>query len=325
MSQFAADVRIVTELRAHPDADRLELAKVNDLDYQMVVGKGEFVTGDRVLYLPLDAVLPDGLRDMIGLKKNRVKTIKLRGEISQGVLVPIVSLLSHFKIGTDLAPVLGITKYDAEDHASLGEGTRTTLPAGVSVYDIENAERFKAHAAELLAGGHVVTEKLEGTNFCAVLDEQNEYFVCSRKHTVDGDTIYNRVAEAYGIRSVLATIKELYKASHVSIHGEIIGPRVQGNYYDRPKLELYVFDIKVDHKWLDWLPFAATMGACAYHIPLVPVLPSYDPQNGGKSLLAPDKLREGVVIRPVNERYDHQLGRLILKFKNPEYLLHEKS
>jgi RNA ligase (TIGR02306 family) len=94
MSTFEVKVRKIT-IEPHPDADLLEIGKVDD--YNVVVGKGQFKTGDLVVYIPEASVVPDWLIERLGLvgklagsKHNRVKAVKFRGCTSQGLIVPLI-------------------------------------------------------------------------------------------------------------------------------------------------------------------------------------------------------------------------------------------
>ena len=317
MSHFAVDVRVIESVRPHPNADRLELASVEGLGYQMVVGKGEFNQGSKAIYIPLDAVLPDALRDSLKLQRNRIKTVKLRGEISQGLLVP----LSAIPVGTDIAVALGISKHDPDEHVGMGGGSTMTLPAGLTMYDIENAERFQSDFQEILSGEYVVTEKLEGTNFCAVLDEDEVFHVCSRRHSLEeSDSVWWHVAQKYNLRDTLSAIRAgMDGATHLALYGEVIGPRIQQNYYNLPEVELRVFDLKVNHRWASWSSLCEIQRRHFDHIQLVPEAIF----NEDRSILAPNKLREGVVVR---RRDDSPFGACrLLKLKSKEYLLNEDA
>lgn len=317
MSQFATDIRTVTQVLPHPNADRLEIAMVNDLGYRMVVGKGEFHPGDRALYIPLDAVLPDTFRDQLGLQRNRIKTVKLRGEISQGLLVPLNKAVSWLPDGTDLGAAFGVTKYDPEEVTHQGHGTRTTLPAGLSIYDIENAERYLRDYSLIMSGPHVVTEKLEGTNYCAVLDENDQFHVCSRRHALsEDDSVWWRATRELGIRDIVTEIKTTIGANHVAIYGELVGPSIQKNYYGIDRLTLFVFDLKLNHHWQSWneLCWLASTGLFG-GLSLVPSVALGYPY----SVLKANKLREGVVVRTAGNR-----ERMLLKVKNKDYLLKEE-
>src|ERR1035437_10100495 len=115
-STFAVTVEDVKSVGLHPNADRLEIATVRD--WQVVVQKGAFKVGDVCVYFPIDSILsPDieerifGTDSKIKLNKSRVKTIKLRGAISQGLCVTLDTLFitpKLAKLGMDLTNILSI-------------------------------------------------------------------------------------------------------------------------------------------------------------------------------------------------------------------------
>src|SRR5688572_15591160 len=106
MSTFAVTIERIAEVEMHTNADRLEMAKVASMSYQFVIGKGQFKPGDLVIYFPIDSLLPQNVITAIGLEgklsgaeKNRVKTVRLRGAISQGVVAEPALLLPDWKDG----------------------------------------------------------------------------------------------------------------------------------------------------------------------------------------------------------------------------------
>ena len=117
-----ATIRVIKELRPIPNADRIELAIIDG--WQCVVSKSDgFKVGDKVIYVEIDSILPPKPEfEFMKDRKYRVKTIKLRGQISQGLVLP-TSLIPHFNTiacptgteeGSDVTSYLGITKYDPE-------------------------------------------------------------------------------------------------------------------------------------------------------------------------------------------------------------------
>lgn len=108
-----AHIELIESLSPIEGADKIEVAQV--LGWQCVVKKGEFKIGDKVVYVEVDSVMPEKpefefLRD----RKFRVKTIKLKGQISQGLVIPIDNCLTQpikLDIGTDVTELLGVTKY----------------------------------------------------------------------------------------------------------------------------------------------------------------------------------------------------------------------
>src|SRR5690606_6819973 len=120
MSTLRVTAEVLT-IHEHPNADALELAQVGL--YRAVVAKGVYRTGDVAVYIPEQAVLPAELIEELGLtgrlaggNRDRVKAVRLRGELSQGIVcrpraLADVDLEQAAKDGTDFAERLGITKW----------------------------------------------------------------------------------------------------------------------------------------------------------------------------------------------------------------------
>lgn len=111
-----AHVEQIVDIRPIENADRIEVAQV--LGWNVVVAKSEnHKIGDKVIYVEIDSKMPERpefefLRD----RKFRVKTIKLRGQYSQGLILPMSLLKKDYPIGTDVTKELGITYYVPEDN-----------------------------------------------------------------------------------------------------------------------------------------------------------------------------------------------------------------
>lgn len=170
MSTFMVKVLPIKKLEKHPNADTLASAYVND--YVSIVGLTTFSEGDLVAYIPEGAVVPDDIAAVMGLEGkigNRLKAIKLRGIVSQGILYPIknsmLSLPNGKEIpvneGDDVMELLGITKYVPEIPANLSGEVFASDPRYTVNFDIEN---IKNYPDIILEGEEVVfTEKLHGT------------------------------------------------------------------------------------------------------------------------------------------------------------------
>ena len=124
MSFFAVTLEEIAEIRPHSNADRLVVASLKGIGYQFIVAKGSWQVGDRCLYFPLDAILPPKMLSALGVEgrlaggaKNRIKTIKLRGEISQGLIGPLTlidGLSESERAPEQITEFLGVTKYEPE-------------------------------------------------------------------------------------------------------------------------------------------------------------------------------------------------------------------
>jgi len=111
MERKLAHIEYISALSSIDGADKIEVALV--LGWQCVVKKGEFSVGDKVVYVEVDSVMPERKEyEFLKDRKYRVRTIKLRGQISQGLVLPISSLPpKDYSIGQDVTDILGITKY----------------------------------------------------------------------------------------------------------------------------------------------------------------------------------------------------------------------
>jgi tRNA-binding EMAP/Myf-like protein len=169
-----AEHKVVVEkltVQEHPDADRLEIAQVGD--YQSIIMKGQYETGDLAAYIPEASLVPDPLIQEMGLegklagsKQNRVKAVRLRGVLSQGLCYPA---REEWEEGQDVTEELGVTKYEPVIPASMDGVVYAAGGRRCLKYDIENFKRYP----EVLEEGEevVITEKIHG---CADKDTEIE-------------------------------------------------------------------------------------------------------------------------------------------------------
>lgn len=347
MSTFKVSLTKVGEILPHPGADRLDLAKVEGLGYQFCVQKGGYATGDEVVYFPIDSLVPAELADYLGIRKllggkgqDRVKTVKLRGEVSQGLVVGSPSIRAFLEAkGTewptsDLTSALGVEKYEPPE-ISCHAGNLVRLPEGVPVYDIESADNFLDVLGLLMDSRVWVTEKAEGTNFSVTVDPSGSVFVNQRNYSIspiDGqEHDFWKAAREFGYIDAARKVQErLFSGQKVTLRGELIGPGVQKNIYRLKKREVLFFDVLVDGRYMDcdtWADICSyfdmkTVPILARDIPLREWLGGADIRKAsdGKSELEPSVLREGIVIKPSAEGFHPSVGRLMLKQRSPEYL-----
>jgi RNA ligase (TIGR02306 family) len=379
MAFFGVTIEKIASVKKHPNADRLDLATLKGIDFQFITAKDMYKKGDQVLYFPIDSLLPEELQEKLGLlgklsgsKKNRVKTIRLRGEISQGLVGPL-SLIEDMPKGEDITEFLGVTKYEPpEPGFSFGGGKRgkrpASLPEGQSVYDIEGCERNAGAVVEIALNSVAIFEKLEGSNWSATcnrtesggmnlsvntrrhaipLDEEDtKGITCTKTGALTDRHAFWTAYFAQGLDDLMQKVMEKYPdAKQIILYGEFCGPGVQGNIYKLDDYKVFLFDIKVDNKYLNPAEFLAltkgynTVPLLALDVDLVdwlaeqlkdykvpewteddrPTLGIKEASNGKSALH--DTLREGVVFKPMTEQYSEELhGRLVLKQRSPEYL-----
>lgn len=372
MAAFAVEVYAL-KVEPHGNADSLELAVIGE--YRSIIRKGQYKDGDLVAYIPEASLVPQSILAELGLEGklsgsegNRVKAIRLRGVMSQGLVYPArVGWIE----GQDVTEEMGITKYEPRIPAQFAgeqgclkprEIHGLTQSQGVLTlkFDIDN---FKKYNRVMIEGEEVVvTEKIHGTFSCyAAIPEdywnpdllQGKYVVSSKGLIKNGIFIKDNEANANNtylkaakkfrlgeiadlIRSNLNGRATKYKSSReadvgpVWIMGEVFGRSVQKLLpygIESGDFDFRAFDIKVGGQYMGYDEFK---GFCDYHsIPTVPLIyrgpfskeKLLELTNGkeeitGKSL----HIREGVVVKPVIERVDHKLGRVILKSVSDAYL-----
>ncbi|WP_405178847.1 RNA ligase (ATP) [Nocardia sp. NBC_01377] len=342
----------------HPNADRLELAQVGL--YRAVVAKGAFVSGDHALYIPEQAVLPDPLIEEIGLsgklagaQRNRVKTVRLRGEVSQGIVcVPAalgeVDLASAALAGTEFAETLGITKWVPTVPVSMS-GQVEAAPDLLRWIDVENIKRYP----DIFEAGEpvVATEKIHGTAclFTYVRDGERTYVSSkgiggqSLALTPAEGNLYWRAVHRYGLVEAARAIADEFSLARVGFFGEVYGAGVQDLHYgaaaDRDETLGYaLFDVAVDPepepvRWLGHAEIGTVWTDLGLSVPRVPVLYEgpYDAARlmelaEGRETVSGSEtgIREGLVVRPATERRSDVLGgRAIGKIVSDGYLLRD--
>lgn len=350
MAFFGVTIETIDSISAHPNADKLAVARLTGLDFQFVVAKDAYTVGERVLYFPIDSIIPLHVLELFGLVKdgkgvlagkqgNRVKTKDIRGVLSRGIVAKLHHAASFdSRDGGDLTSYFGVEKYEPPSVLEKG-ATLLPLPQHVqdivgARYDIESTDRYSAVVDALMDVDVYVTEKLEGQNF-SVTVQDGEVFVNQRNYTikqVEGHThSFWKTAESEGVIAAAKTLHEKFNLP-VTIFGEFVGPSVQDNIYKLQKHAVYVFDILIGDNFMDFVPLQT---ACenTYQLKMVPVIftgklrdflngKTVKEVAGGKSVLY-DTLREGVVIKPIHEMKFPFLstghGRAIIKKRDEQY------
>lgn len=342
MERKLASIQRVLALDPIPGADRIEKATIQG--WQVVVQKGRFAPGDLAVFLEIDSVPPDEpVFQFLWQSKNmqpgdeprprpdkyRIRTTKLKGTLSQGILFTLDEVLvTNVAEGEDVTALLGVTKYDPPILAS--GLARAAFPYCVPKTDEMRVQSFPAVLDELRGHPYVATLKYDGTSSTFLIDPRDgDFHVCSRNFSVknEGGNVYWKMAEAYGIEAILRQHPTL------AIQGEIIGPGIQGNKLMGSVLQLVVFNV-YDHHNLRYFDHAELQDFCAEHHLIVAEtieLGESFHHDLASMLLAAEGTypgtrneREGLVIRPQTEMYSATLaGRLSFKAISNPFLLKE--
>lgn len=264
-------IRTIEAVEPIPNAENIESVVIGG--WKVVVKKNEFKAGDTAIYFEIDSFLPEGnpawqflidksSRIFNGAVGHRLRTIKLRGALSQGlVLRPSDELMAY---EGDLSHALGITKWEAPLYASLVGHALGLFPSYIRktdqprcqniVTDIfgygeEPTEYSKYHRASP-EDLYEVTMKLDGSSMTAygrVVDKEVLTGVCSRNlelkvNDENADNFFVKTFVNSGIKEALTSFC-MATGRSIALQSELMGPGIQGNREQLQHFEMYLFDI----------------------------------------------------------------------------------
>jgi RNA ligase (TIGR02306 family) len=333
-----ASIRTIDSIDPIEGADAIEVATVGG--WKIVVKKGEFAVGDLAVYLEIDSWVPTELapflskgkepREFEGIKGERLRTIKLRGQLSQGLLLPlgigVFDVNAVLEEGTDVTELLNIVKWEKPMNAQLAGMARGNFPSLIPKTDQERVQNLVGEIRAACAAGSLfeITEKLEGSSMTVYLID-GEFGVCSRNldlKETEGNAFW-ATARELDIESKMREVGDNF-----AIQGELIGPGIQNNIYKLSKTEFHVYDVYsiVEGNYLvptERRGLIEMMGLT--HVPVITI----DKDLGvgsvadiltwaeDKSRLNPKQEREGIVFKQTK-------GGMTFKAISNKYLLGEK-
>ncbi len=321
-----ASIQRIKALAPIAGADAIEKATV--LGWQLVVKKGEFQVGDLAVYCEIDCLMPDRPEfEFLKARGMRIRTIRLRGEISQGICFPLSILPAGTEAseGTDVTDLLGVVKYEPPIPASLSGIMKGGFPGFIPKTDETRVQVLQDVLDKYVGTLCYVTEKLDGSSVTYYLKD-GEFGVCSRNLELleSAENSLWKVARSLQIEEKLRA-----RGGNHALQGEIVGEGIQGNLYKLRGQTVFffnVFDIDA-YRFLDFADFEAAM--LEMELQAVPVLDRAFPLSNdiptlvrlgtGTSTLYKVE-REGVVIRPLSEASD-VMWRVSFKAISPEFLL----
>jgi RNA ligase (TIGR02306 family) len=318
-------------LETHPNADALSVVRV--FGYQVVVRTEDWENVQLGAYIPPDSVAPDTSEfEFLGDHK-RIKVRRFRGVFSQGMLMPVPE---GAQLGDNVADIMGITRYEPPENYTMG-GQSVPAPEGFRPkYDVDAWQRYKY----LFKDGEevVVTEKIHGANarFTCV---DGEMYCGSRtmwKKELEGDLWWRCLAKNGWIEEFCRVHPDF------TVYGEVYG-NVQSLKYGAGKNDIYfaAFDLwhNKDARFLNWEEVKIYVnsldpiydGLTKFDLVWVPVLYEgpysealAEMADGLSEVLHANNIREGVVIHPIKERVDLELGRVKMKCVSNKYLEKDK-
>jgi RNA ligase (TIGR02306 family) len=308
-----ASIETITDLIDHPNADRLSIAKV--LGWQSIVKKNEFNKGDKIVFVVIDTILPNAPWSEFLMDKNnpekpiRLRTVKLRGEYSQGLVLPLSVLpenIQGWHEGADVGGALCIKKYEKEIPAQLSGIALGAFPTYIcSQTDEDNGLSNLDIVNEVLKNEWItVTQKLDGSSGTVIIEDRTITHVCSRRLSLKEteENAFWKVARKLNL-------DKLDRGRYV-IAGEVMGCGIQGNQLKLMEPEIFVFQIKYNNSFYNYLDMVYE---CKYNLgcKYVPHIENFNTLTekvdldmlqdlADKQVLPSGEPAEGIVVRPLD-------------------------
>jgi RNA ligase len=348
-----ASVQKILSVEPIDGADAIE--KVTVLGWEVVVKKGEYKAGDLCAYIQIDTVVPELPEyEFLRERKFRVRTIKLRKQISQGLIIPIP--VGRWKEGDDITDILGVKKYEKPDNnperyekprmpkkwykkwiylfkynflykifPKLQILSRSSFPKHLlSITDEERIQNIPQALTQYAGKPFVVSYKLDGSSITIIHSRvlgKSKFRICSRRfelHDTKNDW-YKVFIETNFKDEVLKLVKH-FKTNDIIVQGEAIG-KFNGNHHNLQKEQIRLFNIYVNGKRINQKMFITV--CLANNIPHCPLykeitlnhtLPEILKISEIKDVLNPSVEAEGLVWRCVEDNFS-------FKVINNKYLL----
>ena len=339
-----ASIQRVWKIEPIEGADQIELAHV--LGWQCVVNKGQFQPMELGVYFEIDSFLPirpefEFLRSSSYKKTDimgegfRLRTMRFRGQISQGLLLP-VSMFPEIPADADVdynvADLLGVRKWEIEERATTGGNVIGTLP-----YDIPHTDETRVQEnPELICAfaglEYYISTKMDGSSHSIGIDEDGLHVTGHNfEYRNDGSSAFYNLVNHRGYQEKVESFARKEGLDTLTIQGEFCAPGIQKNRLRLTKPEWYVFTIRENGKRVGLSRMLEICEALdLHHVPIEEIgydLPEKYPTveallqradgdypNGGK--------KEGIVIRPTEPVFCPLISAsLSMKVVSNKYLL----
>ena len=255
-----ASIQKILDIQPIPDADAIEVATIQG--WKVVVKKGDFQIGDLAIYFEVDSFLPicetfEFLRKgcykrlVDGTEGFRLRTIRLRKQLSQGLLMPIEILRHDFGLlsdestgefddfiwneGDNVTELVNVIKYDPPLPACLAGDTIGRFPSFLIKTDETRIQSIPEKLEELKGKHYYITTKLDGTS-ATFYNKDGDLGACSRnlEKKYNEDNTFWKMADKYNLKTVLQ--------NGIALQGEIVGPGIQKNPLMLKDIDFYVFN-----------------------------------------------------------------------------------
>lgn len=322
-----ASIQRIKSLVPIDGADAIEKAQV--LGWQLVVKKGDYKVGDFCVYCEIDSLMPNKAEfEFLKPRKMRIKTIKLRGQVSQGICFPVTILPEGTPIeeNSDVTLILGVEKWEPPIPAQLAGIAKGKFPSFIPKTDETRVQILQEFLDANIGEKCYITEKLDGSSVTYYIKD-GQFGVCSRNLELieDDQNSLWKVARELDIENKIRTLNKNY-----AFQAEIVGENIQKNTLNIRGQTVFffnIFDIN-EYKYLSFNEFVSIIESL--ELKTVPIVDdNYLLENDinkfvemsiGRSMIYPKNWREGIVIRSHEEKYING-ERFSFKAVNPKFLL----
>ncbi|MCL1918705.1 MAG: RNA ligase (ATP) [Peptococcaceae bacterium] len=344
MARKLASIQIIKDIHPIPDADVIEVVSI--LGWKVVGKKGEFSAGDTCVYFEVDSFLPIDQRFEFlrgtSYKRNdfmgegfRLKTIRLRGQISQGLALPLDVFpeitSAHQEIDTDVTELLGVKKWEIPEVQGTFGTSCGAFPSWVSKTDETRLQSVLEVLDEIAGKPYYISTKMDGTSV-SMGRRDGEFWVAGRniRYADDGKASAWQMAHNLGLPDKAKTWDKDY-----TIQGEFCGQGIQKNPLKLFNPEWYIFNV-IDPETHIRLSLSKMLTFCEANglqpIPIeekgekFPYKTVDEMLERAEGQYASGSTKEGIVIRSIEPMYSPVL-RSDMSFKviNNKYLLKQKD
>ena len=231
-----ASIEQINTVEKHPNADRLDIATVVGKAWRCIVGRDSFKSGDKCVFICIDSEVPASLWPMATEREfERVKTIRLRGQFSQGLILSVPKDLKDEPIGADIGFMLGVRKYEKPEPSMSGDLFPVHL---ISKTDEMNLLSYPQLLDEMRMMLAKITIKADGSSGTFFYDDR--FHVCSRKLDLfeGARGFWGEIAEKYDLERKMSNME------NIAVQGEVVGPSIQGNPMGLTERDFLVFGVK---------------------------------------------------------------------------------
>lgn len=284
-----ATIRTIAEVRSIEGADKICAYRVDG--WWVVDQVGRYNVGDLVVYLEVDSWVPHSIAPFLTkpdrdpmvyqeIQGQRLRTIRLKGQLSQGLLLPIdvhsaIKDADESNIGYGCTDILGILKWEKPMNAQLAGMAKGNFPSFIRKTDQPRIQNMTRQFQEWQEHGDrfECSEKMDGSSMTVYFrkehDAEESFGVCSRNldlKQTEGNSFWNTAIEL----DLINKLRDF--GCNLAIQGELCGPGIQGNQYGFDRMRFFCYDIFDITYQTYLLPHDVITICTQLGIPMVPII-----------------------------------------------------